>query len=127
MNWIEWKGEKVGSYHDPVCVCLVTNVHPDWTPVYAIMPRAFCWTEGDLEGKGWTVFEGDTTRHHLLPYIYKDDGETKKIYDPAKGDKIFYCRPLLPDGSEFDLNDIKKRQFKGSAVVKDMREIRNEK
>lgn len=49
MNWIEWKGEKVGDMHDPVCVCLMTHI--DNRCIYAILPRAYCCTEGDPEGK----------------------------------------------------------------------------
>lgn len=55
MNWIEWKGEKVGDMHDPVCVCLMTHI--DNRCIYAILPRAYCCTEGDPEGKGWCYFE----------------------------------------------------------------------
>ena len=40
MNWIEWKGEKVGDMHDPVCVCLMTHI--DNRCIYAILPRAYC-------------------------------------------------------------------------------------
>ena len=50
FDWIEWKGEKVGDMHNPVCACLMTYI--DNRCIYAILPRAYCWTEGDLEGKG---------------------------------------------------------------------------
>ena len=105
MNWIEWKGEKVGDMHDPVCVCLMTHI--DNRCIYAILPRAYCCTEGDPEGKGWCYFEGDTSRHHSITY-HESNGKWVKVFDHTRGDKIFYCKPHLPDGTKFELNDIKK-------------------
>lgn len=124
FDWIEWKGEKVGDMHNPVCACLMTYL--DNRCIYAILPRAYCCTEGDPEGKGWCYFEGDTSRYHSITY-HESNGKWVKVFDHTRGDKIFYCKPHLPDGTKFELNDIKKRQFKGWAVVKEMHVLRTRK
>lgn len=90
--------------HDPVCVCLMTHI--DNRCIYAILPRAYCCTEGDPEGKGWCYFEGDTSRYHSITY-HECYGKWVKVFDHTRGDKIFYCKPHLPDGTKFELNDIK--------------------
>lgn len=117
MNWIEWKGEKVGSPLFTVCACVYSYVD-DGSPIIAIIPRAFRYRDE------WEFYEGDTRTTHTLSYVPRKvwggkPGETKSIniYQPERGDKIFYCVPTLPDGDPFDLNDVKKHLYKGLAVV----------
>lgn len=135
MNWIEWKGEKVGGHHSTVCLCVYTYVD-DGDPVIAIIPRAYC--EGlDKNERAcceWFFFEGDTSIWHSLHSVPRKTwkrGEyvDKKvdIYDPTRGDKIFYCVPTLPDGDAFSLNDIKKRLYKGLSVVRARTDLVQEK
>lgn len=124
MNWIEWKGEPVGSRWKTVCICVYSYVD-EGEPVKAIIPRAYCTGANEYTRAGgeWTFFEGGSSSYNSLRRVPRkkrqDSRETEyiNIYQPKRGDKIFYCVPTLPDGRAFSLNSVRKNLYKGLAVV----------
>lgn len=130
MNWIEWKGERVGDYHHTVCICVYSYID-DGDPVIAIIPRAFCYPPTEyIKENQWNFFEGDSTKYHFLTSVPRrpwKNGQTEddrvNIYQPERGDKIYYCVPTLPTGEAFSLNTIRKSFYKGLSVVHERTDV----
>ena len=122
MNWIEWKGEKVGDLHHTVCACIYSYID-DGEPVIAIIPRALCWgCKERRTGNAWEFFEGDSSKYHQLTRVPrkcwdKTGDDYINVFRPERGDKIYYCVPTLPTGEAFSLNSVRKSFYKGLSVV----------
>lgn len=132
MNWVAWKGENVGTGMKTVCVC-VCSYFIEGDPDFWIIPNAYCISDSRDEIPEWYFYVGETSevrelnkstivdcissRSKSIRRFADADALGMAVYDPSRGDKIFYCFPTLPDGSRYDLNDIKKNQFQGIAIT----------
>ena len=115
-KWIEWRGEELklggaGSTRETVVICVVSFLKNTPEPVYTIVPRAF------FSGGVWAFFVGASNRANYLrtEYVNRDN---EPLYMKSRGDKIYYCRPLLPSGEPIDFQTLISHFKWGYAPVK---------
>ena len=118
FEWQEWKGEsEVGSEKETVTACVYSYVRSGWTPVVALVAKCWC-ADGEWRQ---ALYQGNM---QWLAYFKDRKQSGVRLFDPKRGDKIFFCKGgvSLPMGGEFPLDKI-AANGQGWTVVQEMSEI----